>query len=135
MSDKITLNRDEAAQLTEFIELTDDLLTKQAEEIAQLKAENQEKQAADEDQPVLTEEKVAATVDNLIEAGLAKEGEKDDLVTHLQDPENVLKALDKVASLRAKSAGTVTRMGKVASTGTVVADGRESDAQFERRFG
>ena len=143
MSDKkVTLNQEEAAQLTEFIELTDSMLTKQAEEIETLKAEkeqlqNQEKQAADEDQPVLTEEKVAATVENLIEAGLAKEGEREDLVKHLKDPENVLQALDKVATLRAKSAGTPPRMGKVAGTGTDAAGGREreSDAHFERSFG
>ena len=53
MSHPITFNTEEAAQLTEYMELTDDLLTKQAEDITQLKQENEqlkqvsEKQAAE----------------------------------------------------------------------------------------
>ena len=129
--------KQDAAQMAEYIELTDDLLTKQAAEIAQLKEESQrvQKQAADVSQPVLSQDKIAATVADLITAGLAKESERKDLLKHLETPENVLDALNKVASVRAKSAGTVPPMGKVASTGKVSTGKRESDTHFERQFG
>ena len=139
MSDRIEIDKETAAQMTEYIELTDDILNKQAAEIKQLKEEGNtaEKQAAEgeEAQPVLNEEKVATTVDGLIEAGFAKEGEREDLIKHLQEPENLLGAIDKIAALRAKPAGTMPRMGKVASTGTAPAEKRESDTTFERQFG
>lgn len=137
----MTIPKDFAAQVTEYIELSDNLLTKQAEENAALKAENEQlkntqKQAAGEvSQPVLDNEKVAATVDNLIRAGLAKEGERKDLVQQLQQPAKVLAALDKVASLQIKTAGTLPVMGKVASTGKAsTKPQRESDAVFEQHF-
>lgn len=142
MSDSITFDKEEAAQLTEYMELVDSVMTKQAEEIQQLKQANEEltsqKEAADKDedpQPVLNEEKIAETVGGLIEAGLAKEGEREDLVEHLKQPENCLGVIDKIAALRVKTAGTMPRMGKVAGNERAAATKqRESDTLFERQF-
>lgn len=151
MNEEIKFNKEEAKKLAEFVELTDSIMTKQAEENATLQAEldelkkNQpsEKQAGDdngetrEDESVLAEEKIAATVDNLIEAGFAVKSEREDLVKHFKEPENCLNALDKIAEMRTKQTGTMPRMGKVAGAGTASAAEvkRNSDVEFERRFG
>jgi hypothetical protein len=135
--EEVKFSKEEAGQMVEYIQLTSDLIDKQAAEIKQLEEQVQENKQASEETPVLSEEKIATTVSGLIDAGLAKEGERKQLIEHFKEPENLLNALDKIASLRVKkNTGTVPPMGKVASAGTVAEQNkRESDAQFERQFG
>jgi hypothetical protein len=123
------LNTEDTSQIVEYISLTNDLIDKQAAEIGALKL-----QAVGGVQPVLPEEKIAATVSGLIEAGLAKEGERQDLIERFKAPEMVLQAVEKIAALHVKTAGNALRMGKVAARETKLS-GRESDQMFERRFG
>lgn len=121
----------EAAGLAEYVQLTSELIDGLQKQVSTM----EEKQAGEE-QPVLDKDQVQTTVENLAKAGLVKQDEMQDKVAELQDPSNVLKALNNVAALRNK-AGTMRPMGKVAGDKSKSdhAKVRESDATFEKQFG
>lgn len=123
--------------MTEVVELIEaandlvkDLTEKQAELEKDLEAKN-EKQAADETQPVLDTEKLETTVSGLIEAGIAKEAEREEILKQATaDPNVVLSFLDKIAAHMQTRA---IPMGKVAGE-EKPGNQRESDTFFESKF-
>lgn len=139
----IKLTEQQAEQIREYVtraEGTRDALVKEAGALreAQESLQKQASLAPVQTSAALPEDKVTATVENMVKAGYVKEAEKGKVVARIgEDPAFLLDCLDKVAAMEIERNIPVKPMGKVATVeapAEKTAGARKSDEAWKAGF-